>query len=324
MHRTVRSIANCIFLFAFCVNASAQRESVVPCDVHIPLVVTLPDNSLVRALDVSDLTILLGGSRASAESLVVDSGTKRVVLIIDASSSVPEDEWNLQTSMASEFVGYARQGDEFSLLIVGEDAAASEWMSSATARDQLQKFRSSRPRLPESTEPIYDAILASVKRLDPPRFGDSIFIFGHNDDRGSKNKPDEIRELLVRRQLRLFGMTFADPLAGKLPPGFDPNKPLPPSFAPSTLERMTLATGNYFSFHQIVALNHPGQLALFKAFLGDLYARVAEPYCLVLTLAAIRSETKLEIEVTNSHARTIRSNGTFYSHSVYPCTNPSR
>jgi CHC2 zinc finger len=57
---------------------------------------------------------------------------------------------------------------------------------------------------------------------------------------------------------------------------------------------------------------------------GDSGGWIAEPYCLVLTLAAIRSETKLEIEVTNPHGRTIRSNGTFYPHSVYPCTNPSR
>ena len=71
----------------------AQESS---CDV--PLVVTRfvaasGTVELVRDLSAKDLAIKVGGSPSTVKSAFVDTGSKRVALILDASKKVPTDEW---------------------------------------------------------------------------------------------------------------------------------------------------------------------------------------------------------------------------------------
>ncbi len=313
------SLALCLFL-AVLNPLYAQQEATESCDV--PLVVTNLDNVLVKVLVPQDLLVRLGTVPITLDGTPIDGDAKRVALILDPSANVPEDEWKLEIIMAEKFVGHARPSDKFVFLLVGTDVVSDTFLSPAEVEEKLGKLAFSRPPTSDSSERIYDVLLTAAKRLDPPQFGDTLFLFGHPEDVGSVTDPDQLQELILRNRFRFFGMSFSDPLQGKLPRDFDPNKPLPPSLGPRQLEKMSLATGNYFSFHSVQVLNHPGQTPLFESFLGDLYARIAEPYRLRIPTSGMKGQTKLEISVTNMNDRNVKTSGIYYPQFMYPCTPP--
>jgi hypothetical protein len=312
---------------AFCVAALSLQSSESPaqhvaaetCDV--PVVVTYFDNELVKNLTPAEISVRLGGVPVTIDGTSVDGSPKRVALILDASRNIPKDEWKLETEMAANFVGHARPKDQFAFLLMGAEGTADSLLTSDDLAERLRKLGGSRPPVTEEKERIYDALLAAVNRLNPPQFGDAIFLFGHNEDFGSATTPDEVLELILRNRMRFYGMSFADPLA-KLPPGSDLNKPLPKGFGPSKLDLFSAETGYFFSFHSVRSLNNPGQIPLFENFLDDLYAWIAEPYRLRIPASAIKDKTKLEITVANLETRKIHQSGIHYPRSVYSCATP--
>lgn len=292
------------------------------CDV--PLVVTrfVPSSrtvELVKDLGLKDLTVQLGSAPGTLESASIAGGPKRVALVLDASKSIPADEWKLQAEMAANFVRHARPDDRFALLFVGIDSPASMLLSSGEVTGELQKLSSSRPIPTKSGERIYDALFAAANRLNPPKFGDAIFLFGHPEDSGSKTSSNDVMELVLKNRLRFYAVSFSDPLLGKLPPGFNPNKPLPAGLAPPMLADMSAATGYFFSFHSVESLHLQGQTKLFERFLADLYAGIAEPYRLKIPMPDIRGGVKLEIAVTEAKEHKINARDVHYPRSIYPC-----
>ncbi|MBZ5719830.1 MAG: hypothetical protein LAO03_05565 [Acidobacteriia bacterium] len=308
------------FLLTLCLAASclqssksfAQQDTAQSCDV--PVVVTGYDNQLVRDLAPADFSVRLADAPKAVDSASIDGGPKRIALILDASKNVPDGEWKLETEMAASFVGHARSKDQFAFLVIGAEGTADSFLSFDDVAGRLQKMTSSRPAATEANERIYDSVLDAAHRLNPPQFGDAIFLFGHNQDSGSAASADQILDLVVKNRMRFYGMSFADPLA---------NKPLPKGSGRSKLESLSAETGYFFSFHAAHNLNQPGQMTLFQGFLADLYAWIAEPYRLSFSSAAIRGQTKLEVTVANLETRRVHQDGIHYPHSLYPCVAPA-
>ena len=298
----------------------SQETAAGSCDV--PVVVTGFNNELVRNLAPSDFSVRLGDVPRAVDNASIDESPKRIVLILDASRDVPEDEWKLETEMAASFVGHARPKDQFALLVISAEGTAASFLSPDDVAGRLHKLADSRPAATDANERIYDTLLAAAKRLEPPQFGDAIFLFGHHEDFGSTATPGHVLELIQRNELRFYGMSFADRLA-KLPPDFDLNKPLPKGFGPSKLEDLSYETGYFFSFHAVHDLKLQGQMSLLEDFLADLYAWIAEPYRLGIPASAIKDKTTLEIAVTKMEARKIHD--IHYPHTLFPCaTHPEK
>src|SRR5579862_1217884 len=300
-------------------KTSAQQAAGQSCD--FPVVVADFNNRLVRDLATADFSVRLGEVPRTVSNSSVDSGPKRVGIILDASRNIPEDEWRLETETAASFVENARPKDLFSFLVIGAKGTEGALLSSGEVEERLRQLAGSRPASSEGSERIYDAVLAAVNRLAPPQFGDAIFLFGHHEDIGSTTNADHVRDVVLRNRMRFYGISFADRLA-KLPPGHDLNKPLPKGFGRSNLELLSAETGYFFSFHDVRSLNYPGQMPLFKNFLADLYAWIAEPYRLRFSGFDIKDETGLEIEVKNLDPQKLHRNGIHYPRSVYPCDAP--
>jgi hypothetical protein len=254
------------------------------------------------------------------KSASIDGGSKRVALILDASRKVPKDEWKLETEMAVSLIENARALDRFTLSLVGVDIPAGPFLPLGDLQAQLRDVASSRPEAVDGNERVYDALLDAAKRLDPPEFGDTIFLFGHPDDLGSKATPDQVEEMILRNRLRFYAMSFTDPLRGKLPPQFDLNKPLPKNAIPGGADNISHATGYFFSYHSVETLRIPGQLTLLEGFLGDLYAGIAQPYRLRLS-SNTSGKTAVELTVVNAETRNVRQGDVHYPRFIYPCTS---
>ena len=113
-------------------------------------------------------------------------------------------------------------------------------------------------------------------------------------------------------------MSFTDPLKGKLPPGLNPNKPLSATLSQEPADKISHATGYFFSFHSVDNLKYPGQMTLLKGFLADLYAGIAEPYRLKIS-ANITDKTALNLVIRNAESRNIRQSDVHYPRYIYPC-----
>jgi hypothetical protein len=264
------------------------------------------------------LAITVGDVDGTVENAAIDGGGKRVALILDASRKVPKDEWKLETEMALSLIGHARPEDRFGIFVTGVDSPTGPLLPAEGARKQLGKLVSARPDASDESERIYDALLMATERLDPPAFGDAVFLFGHAEDSSSNASPEQIQEIILKRGLRFYAMSFTDPLKGKLPPGFNLNNPLPATVGPEPADKISHATGYYFSFHSVDDLKVSGQKKLLKRFLGDLYAGIAEPYRVKIS-ANVADKTALNFVIRKAQARNIRQSDMHYPRYIYPC-----
>jgi hypothetical protein len=187
------------------------------------------------------------------------------------------------------------------------------------AEEKVLEADSTRPPVKLPDERVYDTLSAAASRLSPPKFGDALFLFGHPDDSGSKSDPEKLMSFILKNGLRFYGISFSDPLAGKLPPGFNLNHPLPAGLGPLQLAKMTAATGYPFSFHSVVSLNMAGQVGLFEGFLSDLYAGIAEPYRLSIPVANSSGQIRLNISVTSLKERKISERDVHFPRFLYSC-----
>jgi hypothetical protein len=295
------------------------------CDV--PLVVfgwnrlTRTGNVLLKDLRPKDLLIQIGGGPGVVESLSVDDGPKRVVLILDASRNVPDEEWNLEAEMAARFVHNARPNDKFILLLEGADSGAARVLTPDEVNRQLSNLRNVRPVPAGSDEPLFDVLQSATQRLDPPAFGDAMVLFGHPEDGGSKTDPGQLQQIVLKHGLRLFGFSYRDPLEGKLTLE-NINKPLPPNLralVDSKFDDMSHQTGYFLSYRSIRSVKQPGQYVNVEMFMDDVYARVAEPYRLKIRIPASTGPIPLRVEVVDSKNRVPRADDVAYPHSIYPC-----
>ncbi|HEV1995108.1 MAG TPA: hypothetical protein VGR03_12325 [Candidatus Acidoferrum sp.] len=265
----------------------------------------------------------LGDSPSRLAKVSLDAGPKRVALILDVSSNVTKKEWELETEMAASLVKHGRKDDRFQITLAGADVEVDEFAGPGVVGERLKKLASSRPLSAGPGEKLYDGILAAAKRMDPAQFGDALFFFGHVEDSGSTTDPAQVRELLLRNRFRLYGLSFTDPLRGKLPAGYNPNKPLPATIVPSKLESISSATGYFVSFHSLEALALKNQPALLKDFLAELYAGIIEPYRLRIPASGLQGPLDLKIELANAAERGIRPADVHYPQYVYACDLPT-
>jgi hypothetical protein len=301
-----------------CAAASpAQQGEKRTCDV--PLVVTRFDPSsrktvMVKDLGVSDLAVQLGTEWLSVESATIDDGAKRVALILDGGGRVSKEEWEMQTELAASFVEHGRRGDAFALLVAGSRSAPGPFEPAKKAGKRLRKLKSSRGASTNSNGSTYDALLAASNLLTPPRFGDSIFLFGRADDSGSAASLDQVQELVLKNGLRFCGLSLSASLTSKL------------------LD-LSRTTGCVFEFTSLKVLSMPAvqgpfgpippQLSLRKAALGEAFAGIAEPYRVGIPASSIQAPIDLKFDVPTADERKIDVRDAYYPHFVYPCS-PAR
>jgi hypothetical protein len=319
-------LACLIFLFPFTTPLVTHEPSEGACDV--PLVVTRFNSASRKVEMVKDLSAesfritQLGDSPSRLEKVSLDAGPKRLALVLDVSGGVTQEEWKLETEMAASLVKNGRPDDRFLLTVAAANVNIEDFEASGAVVEWLNKLEHSRPLSKGPGEKLYDSILATAKRMEPPQFGDVIYLFGHVEDSGSTSDVGLLREILLKNRIRFYGLSFTDPLRGKLPPNFNPNKPLPASIVSSELEKISAATGYFVSFHSPDALKVRDQPALLKGFLVDVYAGIAEPYRLRIPTPGLKGQLELNIELTDAAKRGIRSIDVHYPHVIYSCDLP--
>ena len=314
MKRTILALG---LLACWLPSAPAQETPSTNCEV--PVVVSDYNNRLVRYLKPSDFSVRAAGDPMSVTGVSLDAGPKRIAVVLDSSSTVPKEEWKLETEMAQELVSHARAGDQFLLTLLGGGASSETFASSGELTTRLRQLQIAGPN-GDAKERIYDVLAESARNFAPPRFGDTIFFFGHHLDSQSSVSLEMLRDLILSKGLRFLGISFEDRFAGH---AFQPNKPLPKnSLAP--LETLSSDTGYFFSYHTVRDLAYPGQEPLFKNFLTDLYTWISEPYRVELSAPSGKEKPDLLISVSDMEARKVNQRGIHFPHVLYGCVQTTK
>ncbi len=298
---------------------AAQENQNQTCSV--PLVVshfaeTTRHIEYVKGLGVKDVSVRIGGKVITPQSVVVDASPKRVAIIFDASNEVSELEWKMAMEIAAHMVQIARPDDRFALLVTGTSDSAGEWISGAQAAQQFKTWAFARPASDRRGERNFDALMAAVKLLNPPQFGDTVFLFGHPRDKGSKATSEQVQEELLKKGVRLNGITFVErPQVMWINVREDQHL--------FDIMQMSQKTGSSFLSRDLRLLAKPEELQALKTLTAEWYTGIAEPYRVTFSPPPLKKRTNLEIDVRDAKGRKFGSGEGFYASAIYPCGGSS-
>jgi len=209
--RSLAAIA--LLLFVDSTPGLAGEES---CARRTVPVVVLDGTARPRGgLTPSDFRAEVKGKPIQIVSVSLDSSPHRIVVVLDSSGSMnmDEDEWKLAESLAEEAMSSTPAQFQAGL-IVFNDKVRERVPVGSDPNAALQILRGL-PARPHRDDPstgrktaIMDALIAATKLMDPPQFGDSVFLITDGEDNESNEQLTAIRDAFGERGVRLFTEWF--------------------------------------------------------------------------------------------------------------------
>ena len=144
----------------------------------------------------------------------------RVTVLLDVSASMAatkdSSKWTLARSAASDFVNSAPPQAPISLMAFG--AIVSKSFDAAEGRMAILKWLGSGDALPkpDAKTALYSAILEAVKKLEPTRPGDAIYIITDGGENASGVTRAAVERELLDRGVRLFVFLLNDLYPGSV------------------------------------------------------------------------------------------------------------
>jgi len=218
------------FALAIALPARGQTDPCLQRTVAVSVVDTAAKP--VTGLTPQDFHAEMKGKRVPILSAMPDESSHRVLIVLDASKSMVEDEkeWSLAKSLAGEALAASPGHFQAGLIVFNDQVRVKIPVQSGTqaarrALDELpERPRKKDQRIGRHTA-LWDALMAATELLDPPQFGDSIYAITDGWDNASSKGLKMLRKTLAARGVRVFAEWFGyDVLSGF--PGTPEDSPL--------------------------------------------------------------------------------------------------
>jgi hypothetical protein len=192
--------------------ASAQQASCL----HRTLALNVDDSRgiPVRGLSPADFQAKLRGEPAKILSIVPDDRIHRIVILIDASSSMTR-VWGESLAPASALAETSLPHVQMALLVFGTNVYEKiEFSIGQTAvAERLRQMRSGATypnQLRHAKTALYDSLLAGLQLLDSPSSADSLYVITDGRENASRAHFDDIAHQLISSGVRLFVSQVVD------------------------------------------------------------------------------------------------------------------
>jgi len=143
-----------------------------------------------------------------------DPGT-RVVVLLDASASmagaVDSSKWKLARTAASDFLASAPAQAQISLMTFA--ASVDRSFEAAAGRQVMEDWLGAAGAAPPKAAAktaLYSAIVEALKKLEPSRPGDAIYVITDGGENASEIKRATVERGLVASGVRLFSFLLND------------------------------------------------------------------------------------------------------------------
>lgn len=183
--------------------------------------VTTQGGELVKGLGVANFHGKFRGKPVQVSSAVYDTGPRRVVIVLDASSSMFES-WTIELTVAKNLISSSPAENSFALLTFAsqvEDridfSQGSKAVVSGLAMLEAKDWRHYKG--PARHTDLFDSLVAALNLLRPVRVGDVIYVISDGGDNSSRTQLPVVKGLLLAAGVRLFGLITID-LVGRRRP----------------------------------------------------------------------------------------------------------
>jgi len=320
--------ANRSLLFLACILAAPVYGQDSPCAIReIPINVTDPAGVIVTDLNPATFLAKVHGKPVQVLSVARDSRPRRIVILLDASSSMTIEpiKWAMALRTATELLNAAPASDTFSLIVFTN--AVQETVDFTQDRGSiltsLQKIERGKKALPKGTKgstALWDAISAGATLLGSSTPGDVIYAITDGDDNASEEKPSVIERTLLEKGIRLFGFFF-DEGSIEMYPDHPTLIDVGTTLKDTGGVAVVLPRGKYLESEYKLSNE---QLALLSRLLQSQFKQIDQFYLLKIALAQdIQKPADLSLGFTPANDRKLRALTLTYVDKISPCNSHS-
>jgi len=294
----------------------------------VPVSVVDREWNLVRGLSAANFRGKLHGHDVQILSASIDTSPRRIVLVLDASGSMMENEWDTAKSISEDLIRFAPPRASIAQMAFSETVLETEGFDqdqSALLRHLGDLVKAcEQPRKTRQTA-LFDAIASALGTLGRLQFGDVIFAVTDGGDNRSRTEPKRVEQDLLGAGVRLF---CALPIAE----GYGTRTQVP--FYMENVNRlhsMVEATGGNMLALPYAAASEPYRYIkaktkdeAVKVALHTLYEQVGEPYRLEMRLpVTLDKAAKWRLEVIEANGKPDRHVEVHFPQQLMPCAKPS-
>lgn len=280
------------------------------CSNAVPLNVFTKDGLLVKGVSPDQLLVKVHGETAKILSFSLDVAPRRVVLLIDNSGSMAgryTGEWQLVPELSAYALDTIPSDATVSVGTIGAVPNIGEFGNPAQAGARILAL--TRKSMKGNT-PLLDSIHEALLKLDPPQFGDVVYLVTDGGDNASKVAGRQIQKELAARGVRIFVLLVA-------------NDPLPLSeeqeVGLTLMQELVEQTGGHLMLIPWTSIGPVHHADLLKAA-PLVRSDIGSSYRLALSLPKpIKKMVSLQIRYIGSNQRLAKNSIWIYPHSVGPC-----
>ena len=186
-----------------------------PClDRAIAVSVLTNDGNPLKGLKAENFRCKVNRRPVDVLSVTYDTGPRRVVIVLDASSSA-RDNWKFELAIAERLVSQAEQQTSFALLTFADQVQEKASFSQGRqgVMDRLSKLKNASPK---GKTALRDALIEAVHMLSPARVGDGIVVISDGGENRSHTKESELRRAILAAGVRVHAFLVFAALPGRM------------------------------------------------------------------------------------------------------------
>jgi VWFA-related protein len=207
-----------ILLMSVLVSAGLKAQA-LPCPRQtVPVTVSDAKGRMITGLKAVDFGVHVHGHPATITNYVVDTGPRRIALVLDASGSMIKDggQWNQTITLAKTLVEGLPREDSVAFVAFASqvDRKIGFTQDRRPILEELDDLRGGSKVIPKNMREtaLWDSALEASRLFDLRRVGDAIYIMTDGDDNYSHASRSDVEGALVAAGVRFFPL---------LPPSID-------------------------------------------------------------------------------------------------------
>ena len=200
-------------------SALAQQARNAP--ETLPVLVNVVDlhGNVVRDLTKSDFRVRINGNPALISDAQYNVAPRRIVVVLDMSGSMAGEtdngKWQVAREVVDEFVTQMPSDGRIAMVTFSDQVhQIFDFSQGRTAVVQwLKQGPSGRANIKhQSPTPLFDAILAALKLLEPFQLGDVVYAITDGEENHSHSTKASTEATLLKSGVRLFASLFDEPM----------------------------------------------------------------------------------------------------------------
>lgn len=194
-----------------CATISAQEPT---CTVDLPVLVALPNASLVQKLDSYGFVARGKQGSISIESVETERGPRRILFVVEDGKHVPEAARKIEAAIITEILSKADTEDAFGLLTTRGPRKEIRFNESREALQATANEIAAGMKGKDQADGVLDSVFEGVDWFQPRQTGDAIVLLTMGIESSHRVSYAKVWNRLAGGGIRLFGLQLGMLISG--------------------------------------------------------------------------------------------------------------